>query len=257
MTFSLVPFAFLLQVGSSSRIATFTDSQCKNAFQSLDAENGYPNGTCTRLADQGKYGSFQVVGLDPGCSATIYGADSEEFVPCSSTVLQFTSIGDCHNSSFVYYSIDACTPPSEISSSSRSATPSATPSTSPSSTPSPSVASKPRKSNTGVIAGGVVGGVCGLALIAAAVFLLLRRTKKPGQPPEAPVDERREVDGRSAMAEMPHQGPKHEMDSKNIAPQELGDKKSVDLPPVELPGDDATRHSQHIIDSQLTASEKR
>lgn len=71
------------------------------------------------------------------------------------------------------------------------------------------------------------------------------------------MDERREVDGRSAMAEMPHQGPKHEMDSKNIAPQELGDKKSVDLPPVELPGDDATRHSQHIIDSQLTASEKR
>lgn len=188
--------------------------------------------------------------------ATIYGADSEEFVPCSSTILQFTSIGDCHNSSFVYYSIDACTPPSQISSSSRSATPSASPSTSPSSTPSPSVASKPRKSNTGAIAGGVVGGVCGLALIAAAVLLLLRRKKKAEQPPEVSANERGEVDGRGAFAEMPHQDPKQEMDSKNIAPQELGDKKSVDLPPVELPGDDAARHSQHIPDSQLTGSEK-
>ncbi|KAI4955595.1 hypothetical protein J4E91_001456 [Alternaria rosae] len=184
MTFSLVSLAFFLQVASSSRIATFTDSQCKNAFQSLDAENGY------------------------------------------------------------------------ISSSSRSATPSASPSTSPSSTPSPSVASKPRKSNTGAIAGGVVGGVCGLALIAAAVLLLLRRKKKAEQPPEISADERGEVDGRGAFAEMPHQDPKQEMDSKNIAPQELGDKKSVDLPPVELPGDDAARHSQHIPDSQLTGSEK-
>jgi hypothetical protein len=185
-------------------------------------------------------------------SATIYGADSEEFVPCSSTVLQFALVAECYNSSYVYYSVDACTPPSLISSSSLSASPSA----SASSTPSPSVTSKPRKSNTGAIAGGVVGGVCGLALIATAIFLLLRRKKKPGQqPPEVPSEERREADG-SARVELAHNDPKQEMDSKNIAPQELGDKKSVELPPVELPGDEVAKHDQQISDSQLTFSEK-
>ncbi|KAF5845303.1 hypothetical protein GGP41_002869 [Bipolaris sorokiniana] len=121
---SLVLLAALFHLVSSSIIATFTDDQCKNAFQSFTVENGYPNGTCSRLADNGKYGSFQVVGLDPGCSvlqdecmelltlsATIYGADAEEFVPCSSTALQFAQIAACYNASWVYYSVDMCTPP--------------------------------------------------------------------------------------------------------------------------------------------------
>ena len=184
--------------------------------------------------------------------ATIYGADSEEFVPCSSTVLQFAKIAECYNSSFVYYSVDACTPPDQISSSSLSATPSS----SPSSTPSPSAVGKPRKSNTGAIAGGVVGGVAGLALIAAAIFLLLRRKRKQRQqPPEAPSDERREAGG-SALTELPHEDRKQEMDSKNSAPQELGNKPSVEVPPVELPGTDVVQHPQYIPDSQLTVSEK-
>ncbi|OAG24757.1 hypothetical protein CC77DRAFT_1017102 [Alternaria alternata] len=252
MAFSLASIIVPIQVASSSRIATFTDGQCKNAFQSINAENGYPNGTCTRLADQGKYESFQVVGLDPGCSATIYGADSEEFVPCSSTVLQFDQIAECYNSSFVYYSVDACTPPDQISSSSLIATSSS----SPSSTPSSSAVSGPKKNNTGAIAGGVVGGVCGLALIAVAIFLLLRRKKKRDQVPEIPSDERREVGG-SAITELPHEDRKQEMDSKNIAPQEIGAKPSVEIPPAELPGDDVAQDSQYIPDSQLTIGEKR
>ncbi|KAG9192678.1 hypothetical protein G6011_11412 [Alternaria panax] len=249
---SLVSIAIFFQVASSSRIATFTDGECKNAFQSINAENGYPNGTCTRLADQGKFESFQVVGLDPGCSATIYGADSEEFVPCSSTVLQFVRVALCYNSSFVYYSIDTCTPPDQISSSSLSATPSS----SPSSTPSPSTVSKPKKNNTGAIAGGVVGGVCGLALIVAAILLLRRRKKRHNQqPPEVPSAEPREAGG-SALTEMAHEDPKQEMDSKNIAPQEIGNRPSVEIPPAELPGDNFAQHPQYITDSQLTVSEK-
>lgn len=180
--------------------------------------------------------------------ATIYGANSEEFVPCSSTVLQFAQIAECYNSSFVYYSIDVCIPPDRISSSSLSVTPS--------SSPSSGEASKLRKHNTGAIAGGVVGGVCGLALIAAAVFLLLRRKRKPyQQPPEVLSDERREAGG-SAITEMPHEDPKQEMDSENIAPQELGNKPSVEIQPAELPGNDVAQHPQYIPDSQLTVSEK-
>ncbi|KAL1799937.1 hypothetical protein ACET3X_000279 [Alternaria dauci] len=248
LVFNLFSSINVIQVVYGSRIATFTDGECKNSFQSFNAENGYPNGSCTRLADQGRYESFQVVDLDPGCSATIYGADSEEFVPCSSTVLQFARIAECYNSSFVYYSVDTCTPPDQISSS--------PPSSSPSSTTSPNAVNRPKKNNTGAIAGGVVGGVCGLALIAAAIYLLLRHKKKHGQVPEIPSDERGEVGG-SAITEMPHEDSKQEMDSKNIAPQELGNKPSVELPPAELPGDDVAQHSPYIPDSQLTIGEKR
>ncbi|CAN9101443.1 unnamed protein product [Alternaria alternata] len=177
---------------------------------------------------------------------------AEEFVPCSSTVLQFAQIAECYNSSFVYYSVDACTPPDQISSSSLIATSSS----SPSSTPSSSAVSGPKKNNTGAIAGGVVGGVCGLALIAVAIFLLLRRKKKRDQVPEIPSDERREVGG-SAITELPHEDRKQEMDSKNIAPQEIGAKPSVEIPPAELPGDDVAQDSQYIPDSQLTIGEKR
>ena len=46
-------------------------------------------------------------------------------------------------------------------------------------------------------------------------------------------------------------------DSKNIAPQEIGAKPSVEIPPAELPGDDVAQDSQYIPDSQLTIGEKR
>jgi hypothetical protein len=101
-----------------------------------------------------------------------------------------------------------------------------------------------------------VGGVGGLALISVAVFLLLRRKRKQNQPPrEVPSDEPREAGG-GALTELPHEDSKQEMDSKNIAPQELGNKPSVEVPPAELPGHDFVQHPQYIPGSQLTASEK-
>lgn len=61
--------------------------------------------------------------------------------------------------------------------------------TSGTSTPTPTPAAK--KSNTGAIAGGVVGGVAGLALIALAVFFILRSQRKKngiqGTPGAAPA----------------------------------------------------------------------
>jgi hypothetical protein len=67
----LVVSTFILSV-LASNIATFTDSACKNAYKSLKVENGYPNGTCSPLASEGSFGSFQVVGLDIGCTGTYH-----------------------------------------------------------------------------------------------------------------------------------------------------------------------------------------
>ncbi|CAK7216023.1 hypothetical protein SCUCBS95973_002664 [Sporothrix curviconia] len=47
-----------------------------------------------------------------------------------------------------------------------------------SSTPTPTPAPAKKSSNTGAIAGGVVGGVAGLALIGLAIFFILRRQRK-------------------------------------------------------------------------------
>jgi hypothetical protein len=53
---------------ATSTISTFADANCKDSLVSVDGPNGYPNGTCTDLRGTGTYGSFQVVGLDPGCT---------------------------------------------------------------------------------------------------------------------------------------------------------------------------------------------
>ncbi|KAI2483222.1 hypothetical protein Ptr902_05539 [Pyrenophora tritici-repentis] len=237
MAFSLIFATAILHRVSGSTIATFTDDQCKNSFQSIQAENGYPNGTCLRLADNGKFGSFQVVGLDSGCSATIYGTDAEEFVPCSSTALQFAQLATCYNSSWVYYSIDACTPPQSSSISGNPTRPTSNPST------SSSTANTPSKNHTGAIVGGVVGGVGGLALTGLALFFVHRhrRNKKKAleqpptvpQPPEAPGNN---------INELPPQDIKPEIYTAEAKPQEMG-RNSVfvprEEPPAELEGNNA------------------
>jgi len=237
MAFSLVFATAVLHRVSGSTIATFTDDQCKNSFQSIQAENGYPNGTCLRLADNGKFGSFQVVGLDPGCSATIYGADAEEFVPCSSTALQFAQLATCYNASWVYYSVDACTPP-QSSSISRDPT-RATSSPSASS----NAANTSSKSNTGAIVGGVVGGVGGLALIGLALFFVhrRRRNKKKAleQPPAVPQPP--EAHGNN-INELPPQDIKPEIYTSEAKPQEIGRNSLFiprEQPPAELEGNNA------------------
>ncbi|RMZ70611.1 transmembrane alpha-helix domain-containing [Pyrenophora seminiperda CCB06] len=236
MAFRLVFAAAILHRVSGSTFATFTDDQCKNSFQSIQAENGYPNGTCLRLADNGKFGSFQLVGLDPGCSATIYGADAEEFVPCSSTALQFAQLATCYNASWVYYSVDSCTPPQ---SSSISRAPSRATST-PSSTPNPSS----KNNHIGAIVGGVIGGVCALALIGLAVFLVLRRrrnkkTALEQQPPEVPHPP--EAHGND-INELSPEDVKPEIYTAEAKPHEIGRNSMFiprEQPPAELEGNSA------------------
>ena len=68
-------------VFAKSQIALFSDENCQESLRGLEGPNGYPNGTCTDLRRNGPYGSFQVVGLDPGCTGMLlrkrgYGRDT-------------------------------------------------------------------------------------------------------------------------------------------------------------------------------------
>jgi hypothetical protein len=91
---------------------------------------------------------------------TIYKKDTTED-PCSGQA-DFAAPLECYKSDYVYYSIDFCDP---------GAVHSSVPT--PSSTPSP-------QNNTAAIAGGVVGGVLGLGLIAGVAFWMWRK-KRGGQ----------------------------------------------------------------------------
>lgn len=77
-------------VGSTSSIATFSDENCQNSLSSFDGPNGYPNGTCSRLERSGKYGSFQVVNLDNGCS----GRETNMFFILSSILKNYAPIAN-------------------------------------------------------------------------------------------------------------------------------------------------------------------
>ena len=66
--FSLLSAFLPITTAQGSHIATFLDSDCKTSQNDLEGPNGYPNGTCTPLGKKGPYKSFQVVGLDEGCS---------------------------------------------------------------------------------------------------------------------------------------------------------------------------------------------
>ncbi|KAF2681599.1 hypothetical protein K458DRAFT_309108 [Lentithecium fluviatile CBS 122367] len=225
------PVLFILPA-LSTNIATFTDAKCKESHENISGPNGYPNGTCTVLDVQGSFGSFQVVDEDPGCSVTIYGKDSDPESPCSSTVLEFASLARCYNTSWVYYSIDACTPPDQLPSSS-SASSSSKPSSSNATTPTSSPSPEPqRKSRTGAIVGGVVGGVSGIALVAGLVFFSVRRNRRLRQ------DQRtaqQEVAG-TPLTELPPKDEKYEIYTHKDEPHEMG-RNSVYAPPAELQGD--------------------
>ncbi|EFQ99223.1 hypothetical protein MGYG_02237 [Nannizzia gypsea CBS 118893] len=111
LAFVLITLQHSSLVESASSIATFSDENCQDSLSSFDGPNGYPNGTCSRLDRSGKYGSFQAVNLDDGCSVTLYGRDDIAGQPCSSSVVQVAEIAACYNSSWIFYSIDECTAP--------------------------------------------------------------------------------------------------------------------------------------------------
>ncbi|CAI9629692.1 unnamed protein product [Alternaria burnsii] len=163
--------AFVAHVAATSQIALFSDDNCQESLRGLEGPNGYPNGTCTDLRRNGAYGSFQVVGLDPGCAVTIYMNDTTVDI-CSGYQEEIQPI-DCYNSTFVYYSIDFCDAGAIGASPSATPTPSSTPSPSPSPSPPPPASSGP---STGVIVGAAVGGGISLGIIIGlAVFFFMKK----------------------------------------------------------------------------------
>ncbi|ORY13046.1 hypothetical protein BCR34DRAFT_600168 [Clohesyomyces aquaticus] len=121
---------------------------------------------------------------------------------------------------------------------------------SPPSTPSPSPTPKPSKSNhAGAIAGGVVGGIAALALLAGLLFFLRRRRAQANEPAElandgevAPVEIARPSDEKKAELHAGKEGEAHELPSPDPveldAPREFAeaprDTATGDL--AELPG---------------------
>ena len=109
-----------------------------------------------------------------GFKVTIYANNTIADEPCSAVVLQFANIATCYNSSWVYYSIDACIPPSSSSSASSSPTSSSTP-------------QSHHSNHTGAIVGGVIGGVAGVAiLVGIAILFFVRRRRQQRQQPDKP-----------------------------------------------------------------------
>ncbi|CRG85475.1 hypothetical protein PISL3812_02531 [Talaromyces islandicus] len=173
--FSALLVALFASSALASVISTFSDDTCKDSFQVFNGPDGFPNGTCVQLKSHGAFGSFQVTQLDDGCGVTIYHKDATAGSPCSDPAPILANLGQCYNSSWVYFSIDNCVQPDTTTSSSGAT---ATASTAAASS------SSGNSTNVGAIVGGVVGGVCGLGLIAlAAWFLWLRDGRSRSQTP--------------------------------------------------------------------------
>ncbi|KAJ9132069.1 hypothetical protein NKR23_g11428 [Pleurostoma richardsiae] len=222
---------------TASTISTFSDDECQKSLQSLPGSNGYPDGLCTNFRQQAsaQYGSFMVVQLDYGCAVTLYGANTDSD-PCSAVVLDIASLGTCYNTSWQYYSIDGCTMPSLVPTTS-AVNP----------LPTSDTGRSSNSTNLGAIVGGVVGGVAFVAaIIAGAVFSLWLRPRRKGK----------HVAEAAAAAEaaftVPPAGdkpPVEEVPGHHHQPQELSGNYVVEAPspyydqhelvgsdPAELPG---------------------
>ncbi|KAF1969647.1 hypothetical protein BU23DRAFT_652348 [Bimuria novae-zelandiae CBS 107.79] len=249
-----------------SDIVSFTDDECRKSFNSLDTINGYPDGMCRPLKITGKLETFQIAKLDPGCAVTLYGPNDDTGLSCSSPVKIVGELATCYNSSWIYYSIDGCLPPSKSSVALPSATPSPSPSSSLSSSASTMASSSSSSSSTtsttlasaletlttmplpsqstshtGAIIGAIVGSVAVCALVIGLLLLWLHRrksaTRKP--PPSPPTPPSYELSQERALIEAAR--------GSMVAPRTVAVKEvwaheaAVEMgrnsyaPPVELP----------------------
>lgn len=163
---------------------------------------------------------------------TIYGSNSESGQECSSETKKVAQLASCYNSTWVYYSIDGCDFPSTLPSSSAKSTPSAT--STPTATPKPAGAARP---STGVIVGGIVGGVSAFCIVfVVAIFFFHRRhrSRKILPPPSYELSEDGQV--RELSPIYPEKMAKIELYAHETHHEvaELGPQSNY-IPPVELP----------------------
>ncbi|KAH7378286.1 hypothetical protein BKA66DRAFT_571715 [Pyrenochaeta sp. MPI-SDFR-AT-0127] len=212
-------FTFASSSLAASQIALFSDGNCQNSLRGLEGPNGYPNGTCTDIRRSGEYGSFQVVGLDPGCTVTIYVEDTTTTM-CGGYQEEIQMV-DCYNSTFVYYSFDFCDPAGARTSSA----------------PLPSSTSSP-KASTGVIVGGVVGGVLGFGIILGLVICFIRKRRQSQNWDDPPPHEPPQINEMYARERM--ELPANMMVYKGAIAE-------VQQPPVELEGYQSPRHGSRPV----------
>lgn len=134
-------------------------------------------------------------------------------------------LASCHNSTFVYYSIDMCDPAGAGASSTSLAQP----------TSKAKESSESSKSSTPVIVGGVLGGLLGLCIILGLVLFLLRKKRRAQQ------DSGHSGESSMVYGHQPHA----------YAPQELPTSvvykcKAVEVeqPPAELAGSEMRELSE-------------
>ncbi|ORY19165.1 hypothetical protein BCR34DRAFT_582354 [Clohesyomyces aquaticus] len=213
---------FLIRGAASSSIGTFTDGKCTKSHELINGPNGYPDGTCTPLNLTSSLHGFQVVGLDSGCSVTIYGPDDDTGLACSSPTKIIAELASCYNTSWVYYSIDGCDPPGKT----------------PSPTPTSSSASKQNgTTNIGAIVGGIVGGVVGVALVIIIIFLCYRQRRVPPRKDTPPPPPRYELPNAAINEMQQTEKTKHTELYAHEAAVEMG-RNSAFVPPAELAGDE-------------------
>ncbi|KAI3392476.1 hypothetical protein diail_5668 [Diaporthe ilicicola] len=254
---SQLPTALCLLLCSATRIAasslvTFSDANCQKSQTRLAGENGYPDGACTNIAEiaDGTYQSFMFTVLDDGCTPTIYQSDATSDTCSGAAYIAY--ISRCYNTSWVYYSIDGCTP---VTTTATSLLTSSTSSTSSASSASSTSIATYSVVSGGAIAGAVVGSVCGLGVIAAvsAYFFWFRpkqREKKRREIEESGVKDaagaarrKDEEEGKAHLISMHGSAQQsHEMQSVPDVFEAPGDNRAAEIGndgevPVELPGD--------------------
>ncbi|KAI0972942.1 hypothetical protein F4678DRAFT_427416 [Xylaria arbuscula] len=161
----------IIPLSGASSILTFSDRNCGTLLSTIDVKDTTGSGECTRLTSGFK--SLMIGTLGDGCSATIYGHDSENSI-CSATNNSLAVPSVCYNSTWIYFSVDVCAPnatTSELASKSTSTTStiaSATLSTTSTSTPTTTPESTTNGVNIGAVVGGTVSGIFVLALVVGA-----------------------------------------------------------------------------------------
>jgi hypothetical protein len=169
-----------------------------------------------------------------------------------------------YNSSWVYYSVDGCLPPSSSSVILPTSTPTSnisslstsTSSATVNSSANPNAGSEPKTNYTGIIVGGIVAGVTVVAIVfGVALFHLHRshRRKKKSfpQPPsyELSIEHMRQEAAANSRRDtekpMARERPTRTELWGHEAATEIG-RNSIYVPPVELPGDAIERDKKGL-----------
>ncbi|KAI0861506.1 hypothetical protein F4860DRAFT_172942 [Xylaria cubensis] len=160
LTLALYALAILLPLVGATTILTFSDKNCRTRSGLISAKDSPGSGECTKLTSG--LTSFMIGDLGDGCTVTIYGDDPKDPI-CSATNLELAETTVCYNSSWVYFSVDECTPTSSVSTSASTSPTASTTSTA-------TTTSTPNSDSNGVNVGAVIGGTVSGVFVVAVII---------------------------------------------------------------------------------------